>query len=91
MGRERQGRGGEGKGREALHATSFCILPQGYAPHLDLGSFIFKFQTFLGGRKQVWCGVGAEILPSHPGFSQLPLSLHQTSQFVNLLTDLISG
>lgn len=27
--------------------------PKDAAPHLDLGSFIFKFQTFLGGRKQV--------------------------------------
>lgn len=27
--------------------------PRDAAPHLDLGSSIFKFQTLLGGRKQV--------------------------------------
>lgn len=46
------GEGVEGSSglREARHVP-FCTLPPGDSPHLDFGSFIFKFQTFLGRRK----------------------------------------
>lgn len=41
----KRGQGWEKK--EALRVTPLFTLPQDAAPHLDLGSFIFKFQTFL--------------------------------------------
>lgn len=81
--REAKALGRGERGREALYATPLYILPQGYTPHLDLASFIFKSQTFLGRRKQVGSGAHAETLSCYPGSSQLSLSLCQTSQFVN--------
>lgn len=51
--REAKALGRGGQGREALHATPLYILPQGYTSHLDLASFIFESQIFLGRRKQV--------------------------------------
>lgn len=56
--RELRSQGGRGTGEERDMRSPFMPHPsapssQDVAPHLDLGSFIFKFQTFLGGRKQV--------------------------------------
>lgn len=81
--RELGSQGGQGTGEERDVPSPFVPCPsapspQDAAPHLDLGSFIFEFQTFLGGRKQVVGGGNAEC-PLSPGSSWLSLSLHGDS------------
>ena len=61
-----EGTGGEekGGGSRPFMPHPFASSPEGAAPYLDLGSFIFEFQTFLDGSKQVGSRVGAEALPA---------------------------
>lgn len=56
-------RGGKGRGSRPFMPHPFAPSPEG-AAYLDLGSFIFEFQTFLDGNKQAGSQVGAEVLPA---------------------------
>lgn len=82
---------GAGRGGRPFLPHPSATLPQGYTPHLNLGSLIFESQTFLEERKQ-W---GVEwVQKSYPSSRLLPVvpeSAPETSQFENSPTGPVSA